>query len=102
MKPVYVNNRVITEEWLDSTMYHRGLPEYMVKGMFLYLTKGILPGSFLQAVLENDLQGAAMNADQMNRECLTQWALFLYNDLPADCYGSPAQVQTWAKRQRES
>jgi hypothetical protein len=71
------------------------LPMHMRTGVQLYLEQGIEPGSFLRAVLENDLAGAARRADEVNRKFLFEWAEFLHNELPANSWGSPEIVDRW-------
>ena len=71
------------------------IPEYMVDGLVLYVEDGIPPGSFLLAVLENNLAGAAALADEINKLCLFLWADVLWNELPGDCWGSPEKVRAW-------
>ena len=48
------------------------VPAHMVDGLVLYVEDGIPPGSFLLAVLENNLAGAAALADEINKLCLKQ------------------------------
>lgn len=74
---------------------YTSLPEYMRDGMQLYIEEGILPGSFLKAVLSNDLMGALGKADETNLAALPAYGRFLYNEAPCGCYGSPAVVASW-------
>jgi len=73
------------------------IPSYMEYALRLYIDEGHIPGGFLRAVLENDLKGAVNRADSNNLRNLVAYSYFLYNDAPADCYGSPAAVAAWAK-----
>lgn len=61
----------------------------------LYVEEGISPGSFLKAVLANDFMGAVGRADSSNGELLREWAMFVYNYLPTDCWGSYERVNEW-------
>lgn len=76
----------------------KGVPEHCQGGLVRYIVHGIPPGSFLLAVLTNDLMGALGKADEVNRDALHAYGSFLYNDAPADCHGSPAKVAAWIKR----
>lgn len=67
----------------------------MIHGLQLYIENGIQPGSFLQAVLANDFTKAATRADSTNSKLLREWALFVLNELPDDCWGSWKTVQNW-------
>lgn len=60
-----------------------------------YIMHGIPGGSFLNAVLSNDLQGAFARADLENTRAMQGWAQFIYNYLPAASRGSPEQVSEW-------
>lgn len=75
-----------------------GIPRYMHHGFELYLTDGILPGDFATAVLENDLKGAYMYADSINRELLESYAKLMRWGLPAQAQGSREAVGAWIKQ----
>lgn len=74
------------------------IPEYMRDGMTRYIKRGIPPGSFLTAVLSNDLIGALRKADDTNINALPAYGRFLYNYAPAGCYGSPDAVDRWIQK----
>ena len=71
------------------------LPEHMQQPMSDYIEKGIAPGSFLSAVLSNDLMGAFGRADSTNIYRIKDFASFLYNHAPSLCHGSPTRVAKW-------
>lgn len=71
------------------------LPEHMQNGMRLYIERGIEPGSFMYAVLCNDLMGAFGCADSVNQRRIKDFCQFLYNDAPSKCHGSPEKVRAW-------
>lgn len=78
--------------------YKEGLhliPEHMHGAVERYLEKGIPGGSFLTAVLANDLMGAFGRADLTNQQCMKGWAEFVYNYLPASSHGSYEIVEQW-------
>ena len=73
-----------------------------VQGMQLYFEHGIMPGSFLSALLCNDLLLACGKADDMNRHLLFEHVAWLFNEAPAAAYGSPAACKRWCEtKQRE-
>lgn len=74
------------------------VPAHMRAGMARYVVLGVLPGSFLRAVLSNDLMEAGRMADDENRRRLFDYVMFLINYAPSDCYGSPEAMLAWAKR----
>ena len=60
-----------------------------------YVRERIHPGSFLKAVLYNDLREACAHADEDNAVAL--WAIvgWLYNEAPGMCWGSAAKMEAW-------
>ncbi len=69
-----------------------------------YVEDGIRPGSFLQAVLENDLVGAFSSADEGNTARMKEIASFLYNEMPMRSYGvwgSPEAVSKYIREKQE-
>lgn len=75
--------------------YSKCPSKHMEHGVRLYVEEGISPGSFLKAVLANDFMGAVGRADSSNGELLREWAMFVYNYLPTDCWGSYERVNNW-------
>ena len=73
------------------------LPGHMRDAMQLYIEHGIKPGSFLTAVLENNLVTAFGKADHINRDRLFEYCNFLWNELPSNSWGSPEKVDEWAR-----
>jgi hypothetical protein len=57
-------------------------------------------GSFVQAVLENNFVDAMGRADDESRAALHAIAKYLWNDMPSNCWGSPAKVAAWAQSVR--
>ena len=73
------------------------LPEHMRDGFRLYIEKGVPGGSFMTAVLSNDLRGAFGRADEINRARMFDTVAFLVNEAPIGCHGSPERVRDWIK-----
>ena len=73
--------------------YQKVPVRYMLSGMKRYVEYGIQPGSFLTAVLENNLLEAVNYGDASNGTNLVEWVRFCYNELPANIWGSPEKVQ---------
>lgn len=71
------------------------VPDSLHDGLRLYLDAHIQPGSFLLAVLRNDLAGAVKAADDDCQRALAAIVMWLYWNAPAACWGSPAAVTTW-------
>lgn len=80
------------------TINYSLLPEHMRDGARLYIERGIPGGSFMTAVFSNDFLGAFQKADGVNTLAMRAWAVFLRNQCPRDCYGSPEDVSAWVKQ----
>lgn len=89
----------------DEQFYYEALakteiPEGMHDGIVLYLVHGIPPGSFLAAVLENDLHEAVICASIDNQRALAYYVIWFHNFIPATAWGSPENVQAWMSYRR--
>ena len=71
------------------------VPLRMRQGLIRYVERGITPGGFLLAVLENNLMEATKRADDENLLNLPAFVNFLYNHAPSICWGSPEKVSRW-------
>lgn len=71
------------------------LPEHMQGGARRYIERGISPGSFMRAVLENNFLEAFKRADDENTERMKDWARWIYNECPRDAHGDPDTVSEW-------
>jgi len=71
------------------------IPVRMMGGLRRWVDDHKLPGGFLQAVLENDLKEACGRADDENMRNLPAYVAWLYNEAPALCWGSKANVWAW-------
>lgn len=74
------------------------VPEHLREGIEGHIATGREVGSFLTALLSNDLRDAVCRADDVNRLRLRDIVVFLVNDAPADCWGSPEKVAAWRER----
>ena len=71
------------------------LPEHMRQGAEDYIERGYKPGSFLRAVLSNNLVEAFGHADGINLAYMHDWVKWLYNEAPSSCWGSERRVADW-------
>lgn len=71
------------------------VPSHLREGFYRYILDGILPGSFLQAVLCADLLEVAWRADPVSLQGLPALLQFLEHYAPADCWRSRAAVLAW-------
>jgi hypothetical protein len=74
------------------------IPKHMVGGLRRWIEQGIVPGSFLSAVLRNDLRAACECADDVNRHRLFDYVKFLYCYPPAESWGSPENFESWRRK----
>ena len=91
---------------MDHSRYDAVRPDTL-DSIDRYITHGIPTGSFLEAVLCNDLMEAMGLADMGNRLALFEICDYIYNETPSGCHGSPEKVRAWMKmkaeeRQKES
>lgn len=70
-------------------------PDGVRESLERYIQHGVLPGSFLRAVLRNDLTESVGYADAYNCAALPHIAMWLYNEAPAMCWGSQVKVDAW-------
>ncbi len=78
------------------------IPRHMHEPMIRWINYGEpapdAMGSFLRAVLTNDLQGAFDCADDENLAAIRGWITFLYNDAPGPCHGTKERLVEWHER----
>lgn len=70
-------------------------PENFRGAIARYLRAAVPPGHFLTAVLENNLMEAFNRGDDTSIFFLKELVVFLYNNVPYKCYGSPTRVERW-------
>lgn len=83
-----------------AEMIERGrhlVPPHMWDAVTGYYLHRFQPGSFMTALLSNDLMGALGRADDVNAANIQRWCQFLYNYTPAGSYGTPERVRQWLK-----
>ena len=91
---------VLPEEVFITKARNFEVPEHNILGLWDYYMHGISTGTFLQAVLTNDLHLACRKADAINRTALFDIVNFLHNVFPCDAWGSPEVVEKWLQKHR--
>lgn len=66
-----------------------------IDSLKLYQDHKIPTGSFLEAVLSNDLMGAMRRADEYSKMNLYNIVYYIYNEMPSNCWGSGEIVSKW-------
>lgn len=78
------------------------VPDHNLPGLARWLSCGIRPGSFLTALLSNDLRGCMQNGDDENLGKLHELWQFLYMQIPSDAWGSRERMSAWTNRRANS
>ena len=78
---------------LDFTGFEK--MEHLEGPLTRYLEHGLQPGSFLTAVLENNLVEAVGKADAVNKLYLTDIVMFIHNRIPSGSWGHKGVVEEW-------
>lgn len=82
------------------TLDYSSLPEGLEGCMRRYIEDRLQPGSFLSAVLENNLRESFATADNVNRYAMFDIVSWVYNNAPASCWGSPEKVKQWLEQEQ--
>lgn len=78
----------------NDEVYHV-IKESTIQTLLNYVLHRFQPGGFVTAVLVNDLMESIGRADKENRETLPAICTYIYNELPANCWGSYEIVTQW-------
>jgi len=79
------------------------VPAHIRGGIVRYIDNGIPPGSFLTAVICNDLIGVCGKADEINRAALFDIVSWFWNEAPSVCWKSQEHMSEWMRlRAQES
>ena len=89
----------LNKEILISKMVECGIPDYMHESLAAYILKHSRVGTFLTAVLSNQLVDSVKAADVKNMLALVGYAQFLYSYAPSNCWGSKAKVIMWLRNE---
>ena len=71
------------------------IPEHMMEGIKNYTDHGLEPGSFLTAIICNDLKGAVGKADDINIVNIPAYVDYFYNHTPSSCWGSEENMRNY-------
>lgn len=80
-------------EWFDGQ--YSLIPERMQAALKRYVVDRIKPGSFLTAVITNDLRGAFDHADEENSKLVGLYVRWFINVPPWSCWGNVKNMQAW-------
>lgn len=82
------------DAWFADEPYSK-IPKHMQEAIIRYIVERLPTGSFLQAVIENNLRDAVNRADSENLVLLKTYVQFFYNRAPAGCSGYPQVYKDW-------
>jgi len=83
------NQRKYWAKELDNYVFMgRQIPERMHGGIIRYIVNRIPPGSFLTAIITNDLKRAITFADDENMWIIPVYIAFFYNKVPYSIHGN--------------
>jgi hypothetical protein len=88
-------SHLLSREQMIHLCVRYNVPIHNADGLLRYFADHIPPGSFLLAVLCNDLKAACMCADETNRHHIFNIVHLLSNEAPAGSFGSLDQVNAW-------
>ena len=71
------------------------IPQYTLDSLTRYVEHGIPPGSFLCAVLENNLVRSVGRADRENLAALPEIVKYVYNEIPSNAWGNSKSVSDY-------
>lgn len=74
------------------------VPEHTHEALMNYFNNGWEPGSFLMAVLRNDLMQASFRADHINRPKLPEIAAWVYHNAPIGSWGNDEAIRGWLNK----
>lgn len=74
------------------------IPSITMTGLVNFVHKGVMPGSFLCAALENKLKQTYGNAsDESNLVAIPAIVQYLYNSCPGIAWGDAKAVREWTE-----
>lgn len=86
-----------TVDIFNCDLWHK-IPPHCREGLKRYVERGVPVGHFLTALLSNDLKETYSRADETNARHIRDYIMWLYNEAPAGCWGSPKRFKDWIAR----
>ena len=75
----------------------KSIEPHNIESLEEYVRIGRPLGSFLEAVLSNDLMDAFGRADYVNRTLMFEYCCYLHNKMPMACHGSREAYKRWCQ-----
>ncbi len=83
---------------VDLAEKYPTIPPAILDGLRRYSVEHLGTGSFLTAVLENNLSEAIIRADRFSLAAIKDIVMYVHWEIPGPCHGSPDKVNAWLKR----
>lgn len=78
------------------------IPSHIKEAIDRHVEHGLKGGSFVEAVLANDLREAFGTADETSTRYLKDIVAYCYNEIPSPCWGSREGVRAWREKVRKA
>lgn len=86
---------------MNTKLYEAVIPHAVLESLVGHAEEGAPTGGFAHACLENNLAEAFGRADWKSKPALEHIVRFMWNELPATCWGSTEKVAEWKRHKRE-
>jgi len=86
---------------MPGVINYTKLPEGLRGGAQRWIENGIVPGSFLTAVICNDLTESVTYATDINLSEMWNIVHFFYWEAPSQCWGSREKMIAWRDMHEE-
>lgn len=74
------------------------VPEHIKNGICSYVEQGRRPGRCLSHIFDNQLVQAFATADDKVGPAMHDIVKFIYNHVPAECWGGQGSVDAWVAK----
>ena len=96
MKKAWINGQEMDRIEIAELACNYGIPAHCCDSLAGYITGEYRHvGSFLSALLSNNLRDTFVRADDINQQAIKTYVGFLYNYAPSGCRGSVEKFPGW-------
>jgi len=83
-------------DWIDEILADAPTEdEQMLSAIETYFTTGEVHGDFLRNLMANDFARTVTCADAHNSEFIHEWAIWVWNSIPMESWGSAQKVEDY-------
>lgn len=80
-----------------DTLPFSKIPERIHECIIRYIEYGIIPGSFLQAIICNNLRETYAQCDNENERHIKDYVKWFYIYAPSPCWGTKEKMDLWVR-----